>query len=129
MNQHRILICGDRNWSNKKRLFDVMISIIRKHDTECIIEGEARGADLMGKEFAEYYRLLVHKYPADWTKFGRTAGMIRNKQMLDEGKPTMVIGFHNDISSSKGTKNMLDISKKAGIKTLIVTETTIEEYK
>lgn len=128
MNKQRILICGDRNWTNKKRLFDVMIRIVRKHDTECIIEGEAKGADTMGREFGEYYKIPVLKFPEDWNKYHKGAGPIRNKQMLMEGLPTLIIGFHNNIDQSKGTKNMLYLAKNLSVKTLLVTDTEIKEY-
>ena len=59
-------------------------------------------------------------YPADWDRFGRAAGPIRNKQMLDEGKPTLVIAVHEDISKSKGTKNMVEQAEKRGIDVLVV---------
>lgn len=42
--------------------------------------------------------------------------------MLDEGKPDYVLAFHNDIFNSKGTKDMLNRAKKAGVPCTLVTE-------
>ena len=50
-------------------------------------------------------------YPADWDTHGRGAGPIRNKQMLEEGKPDLVIAF----PGGKGTANMIGQAKEAGI--------------
>jgi len=83
------------------------------HVISCVIEGEAKGADTMAREWAEHSGISVEKYPADWDTYKRAAGPIRNKQMIDEGKPDVVIGFHQDLESSKGTKNMQTQSLKA----------------
>ena len=57
----------------------------------------------------------VLSYPAEWNKFGRAAGPMRNKRMLIDGKPDMVFAFHDDIENSKGTANMIKITREAGI--------------
>jgi hypothetical protein len=60
--------------------------------------------------------MKVRKFPADWKKHGPSAGPKRNQQMLDEGKPGIVYVFHDDIESSKGSKDMKRRAEKAGIK-------------
>jgi hypothetical protein len=111
----RLLVCGDRNWSNRKLIKDK----IKAAKPDVIIEGEARGADSLGRDVANELRIPVLKYPAQWNKHGRAAGPIRNQQMLDEGKPNMVFAFHDDIANSKGTKDMVARAKKAGIKAIV----------
>jgi len=113
----RILICGDRNWTDRERI--AMFLAPLGSDT-IIIEGGARGADTIAKEEAELRSFQVMEFPAQWNKYGKSAGPIRNKQMLDEGKPDLVVAFHNDIKNSKGTKNMIKQAKKAGIKVILV---------
>lgn len=54
-------------------------------------------------------------YPADWDKYHRAAGHIRNQQMLAEGKPTLVLAFHHDLAKSKGTKDMVRRALKEGL--------------
>ena len=61
-------------------------------------------------------------FPADWKKYGRAAGPIRNKQMLNEGKPDLVLAFHTNIENSKGTKSMIQIAKKSEIKIILIKE-------
>ena len=80
-----------------------------------VIHGDCRGADKMAGVVAEKLGMEVIPFPAKWEKHGRSAGPIRNQQMLDEGKPDKVIAFHQDIDNSKGTKNMIKIAEKAGI--------------
>lgn len=114
----RVLICGDRSWQDKELIRQVLSAL---SDVEVVIEGEARGADTLARVVAEELHITVLPFPANWTKFGRAAGPIRNRQMLDEGKPDLVIGFHNNIIESRGTKNMLEQARKARIQTRLCT--------
>ena len=45
--------------------------------------------------------------------------MIRNRQMLNEGRPTEVIAFHPHLDQSKGTLNMVRIARVAGLKVTV----------
>lgn len=109
----RVLVCGDRNWDDEAAIEREL----RKHDIDVVIHGCARGADSQAGRVAYRLGIPVLEFPAQWDEFGRAAGPIRNKKMLVEGKPTLVLAFHEDISSSKGTANMVKISHKAGVRT------------
>ena len=114
----RVLVCGDRNYADKDYLFRVLFRLNEANpddEIDTIIEGEAKGADTLGREWGEQFGCTVLKFPADWDKYGKGAGHIRNKQMLDEGKPDVIMAFHNDLSKSKGTLNMICQANKAGI--------------
>jgi hypothetical protein len=118
----RILFCGDRHWTNYKSICDVMADL----NPDAVIEGEAPGADSLARDAAEYFGIPVLPFHADWGQYGRAAGPIRNKQMLDEGKPDMVVAFHNDIQNSKGTLNMVKQARKQNIKVFVYTEQGIQ---
>lgn len=121
----RVLICGDRNWTNAKFIVDVLTIIHKSAPVDVVIEGEARGADRFGALAARMIGLpenRILKFPANWTKHGKAAGPIRNRQMLTEGKPDLVLAFHNDIANSKGTKDMVRCAMKAGIETRVFAE-------
>ncbi len=113
----RILICGDRHWTN----YNLLRNVLQQHLApahDIIIHGDARGADRMGAEIAKQLGVTKDRilaYPADWTKHHKAAGPIRNRQMLTEGNPTLVLAFHGDIRSSKGTKDMVNIALRAGL--------------
>lgn len=116
----RLLICGDRNWNRK----DIIILAVANVQTiqwangdmiHWIIEGEAKGADIMGRVVAQELGISCLSFPAQWDLFGRSAGFIRNKVMLLEGKPDLVLAFHDNIPSSKGTKHMMAIAREAGV--------------
>ena len=113
----KVLVCGDRNWTNKEAIRRELSKL--PTDT-VVIEGEARGADTLGRIVAEEIGFEFEAYPADWEQYGRAAGPIRNKEMLTEGKPDLVLAFHENIEKSKGTKNMIKIAQKAGIDTRLI---------
>jgi len=98
----RILICGDREYKDWTQIRDYLDTISR---TTIIIHGGARGADSIAGNLAISLKMKVIKFPAEWDKYGKGAGLIRNQQMLDEGHPDLVIYFHKDIENSKGTKD------------------------
>lgn len=112
----RYLICGDRNWDDIERIAQFISTL---PPDSVIIEGEARGADSIARECALEMGLEVVKFPADWKKFGKGAGPIRNLQMITEGRPDVVVAFHNNLSASKGTKNMVETARKHGLNVLI----------
>lgn len=60
-------------------------------------------------------------FPAEWEKYGKSAGPIRNRQMLDEN-PDLVIAFHDDIESSKGTKDCIKEAEKRGIEVQLISK-------
>jgi hypothetical protein len=87
-----------------------------------VIHGGAHGADMLAGQEAARRGLHVIAMPADWTRFGRTAGPIRNQQMLRllRGLTTSddergVWAFHRNISRSRGTADMVHIAAKAGV--------------
>ena len=108
----RVLICGDRNWSDEKVIEKVIIEL---PVTTVIIQGGARGADSIAEKIARQRGMDVLTFRAEWEKYGRSAGPIRNREMLIEGMPDLVIAFHQDLEHSKGTKNMVEQARKAGI--------------
>ena len=108
----RVLVTGDRDWTDLVVILDRLSEL---PSGTVIIHGACRGADKLAGEAAQLLGFSIIEYPAEWGKYGRAAGPIRNRQMLEEGQPNLVLGFHDNISESKGTKNMLAISEKAGI--------------
>lgn len=114
----KILICGDRNWTDESSILNVLNRLITAFGKRImIIEGECPygGADLYAKEGAIKLGLKHKGYAADWDKYGRKAGPIRNQKMIDKESPAMVIAFHSNIEKSKGTKDMVNRATKTGI--------------
>ncbi|MBO5745507.1 MAG: DUF2493 domain-containing protein [Clostridia bacterium] len=89
---------------------DHCISRIRKEHTIVIISGGASGADAIGEKYAERNGFEVERYPAEWNKYGRSAGPKRNEQMASVCD--FVICFWD--GKSKGTKSMIRYANKYG---------------
>jgi len=115
----KVLVCGDRNWTNGSLIYG-WLSKAKERGYGTVIEGEARGADSLARNIAKELEMEVLPFPADWEKFHKAAGPIRNKQMLDEGKPDLVLAFHDNIDISKGTRDMINQAKRAGIKVILI---------
>lgn len=82
-----------------------------------VISGTARGVDRMGEDWARRHRIPIERYPAQWDIDGRSAGYKRNELM----------GFMADAliaiwdSESRGTKHMIDIAQRKGLKVYVRT--------
>lgn len=119
-----VLITGDRNWSDKKIIQTVLTDFQKVLEEDFsqvitkVINGGCRGADKISTKVCEEMKIPCHEFPANWS-LGKSAGPIRNRQMLDEGNPAVVIAFHSDLSSSKGTKNMILQAKQRGLAVML----------
>jgi hypothetical protein len=76
-----------------------------------VISGTARGADQLGEQWAAGRGIEVEKYPADWDRYGKSAGYIRNKEMADNADALVAIWD----GESKGTSHMIDLAEAAGL--------------
>lgn len=108
----RVLICGGRNFDDSALFSETMTELHAEHKFEMVIHGGAPGADRMADLWARMYGVERMTFPADWNRHGRAAGPIRNQQMLDEGKPDLVIAF----PGGRGTRDMMKRAFSAGVK-------------
>lgn len=130
----RVLVCGGRDfgkcspgWRSPEHIFigeylDKRLNpdnLPLPPDGLVIIAGAATGADTAAIDWAVVNWVSFVEYPANWQEYGKRAGYIRNKQMLEEGKPDLVIAF----PGGKGTANMVKLARDAGVPVEIV------EYK
>lgn len=106
-----ILVCGSRNFRNKEVIFDALNSLDRKYGLTTLIHGGASGADTLAGMWAKEWGVTVHVHPADWAKHGNAAGPIRNRDMLERGKPDLVVAF----PGGKGTADMVRQARASGI--------------
>jgi hypothetical protein len=113
------LICGSREApaSLSRYVCDVLDRIVIIEGRPAgICHGAASGYDSLSNIWANERNVPCTKFPANWKKFGKSAGPKRNAQMLSEFKPDVVIAF----PGSAGTSNMIQQAKKAGVKVIKV---------
>jgi len=117
-----ILVTGDRSWADYGMIYSRLADYQRAQPDEYptgyikVIHGAARGADRLAGYAAKSLAMSLVEYPAEWVRLGRAAGPIRNQLMLDKEDVNVVLAFHDDIASSKGTADMISRAKKKGIK-------------
>ncbi len=108
----RVLVCGGRDFNDDEKVFSILNNYDRDHDFTLVIHGAAKGADSAAGRWAQANRGCGEmRFPANWKKHGKAAGPIRNQRMIDEGQPDLVIAF----PGGKGTRNMINAAKSAGI--------------
>lgn len=107
-------VTGGRDYQNFALVCQVLDALLTRVPDLHLIHGAARGADTLARCWAESHGVPHTPYPADWTQHGKSAGAIRNRQMIQEGKPELVVAF----PGGRGTQDMVDASTKAGIRIL-----------
>lgn len=113
----KLLVSGDRWWDDYGAIEDALSFMPDRAVT--LIHGCAQGADTLAHAVAQRRGWIIDQYPADWDKHGKAAGPIRNRLMLDQC-PDLVVAFHHDIVSSKGTKDCVTEAKKRGTPVVLV---------
>jgi hypothetical protein len=87
----RVLVCGGRNYDDAQKVSEVLDGIHREQPITELIQGAARGADSLACSWAMRNGIRIRSFPADWRSNGKSAGPIRNQQMLDEGVPELAV--------------------------------------
>lgn len=128
MERPRILVCGGRDFEDYELIRNTLEDVVAKrgwvYDDEynmpnvVLIHGGAKGADLLADQWGVTNWLKIEEYKADWNTYGKSAGMIRNRQMLEEGKPDLVVAFPT--KKSVGTWGMVKIAREAGVEVIVI---------
>lgn len=117
----KVLCCGDRAWSNDLCIYDALRYL---GDGTVVVHGACRGADRLCGRVAESLGYGVVSVPADWDTHGKAAGIIRNQKMLtDHPDIAFWFAFHNNLSESRGTADMVARLTKRGIPGINVKDT------
>lgn len=120
-----IIVCGSRVYDNYDKFCSSLERFLSKYDSADIISGGARGVDTMAIRYANLHNIPLHVFNANWNVYGKSAGYIRNAEMLEfarnNGNP-IVLAFWD--GKSKGTAHMIKIATKKNVpvKTVIINE-------
>jgi hypothetical protein len=108
----RVIVAGTRTFND----YDLLKSKLDKYlanikDEIVIISGKARGADTLGERYAKEKGYKIMEFPAQWEKYGRSAGYRRNVEMAKNADA--LVAFWDQ--KSKGTMHMINIAKEYGL--------------
>lgn len=112
----KCVICGSRSIID----YEIVEKTIKesKFTITEVVSGCAAGVDLLGEKWAKQNDIPISKFPAEWEKYGKLAGYIRNKQMVDYVTPDgCVIAVWDGIS--KGTVHTIKYAKEKGVKIFV----------
>ena len=109
----RVIIAGSRTFTDYAFLKSKMDLLLSKTNQDIsILCGKARGADTLGERYAKEKGYKIEYFPADWDKYGKSAGVIRNKKMASSGADALVVFWDG---KSKGSLNMISVAKEYGL--------------
>lgn len=103
----KVIIAGSRGFSDYDLLCSKLDFLLSGQTDIQIVCGEARGADTLGKRYAKEHGYDVLSFPADWNKYGKSAGYRRNKEMAETADA--LVAFWD--GKSRGTANMISIMR------------------
>lgn len=111
-----VLVCGGRDFTDA-RLADASLDALHARlGISLVVHGNARGADTLAHNWALRHNIAVRPFTAQWARYGRSAGTMRNEQMLREARPDYVVAFPGGV----GTAHMVRIARANGTRVIVV---------
>lgn len=109
-----LIVAGGRDYLDFKRMENVLFEFAEQHGEDClinIVSGMARGADRLAVQFCRKHGVQLIEMPADWNKYGKSAGYRRNTDMaaISQG----LIAFWD--GNSRGTSHMISTAHNMGL--------------
>jgi hypothetical protein len=111
-----IIVAGSRDFDDYDLLKEKLDKVKAHLGIFEVVSGKARGADSLGERYARENNLPIAAFPADWDKYGKSAGYRRNEDMADYAEGCIV--FWDGIS--KGTQHMINLAKEKELNLAIV---------
>lgn len=110
----QLLVCGSRYYSNSS----TVASVLDEYDITEVICGDCKGADSLARTYCIKNSIKCTVFKAEWDLYGKAAGPIRNKKMVQYvNDDAVVIAFD---SSGRGTTSTVNMAKKRGLKVIII---------
>jgi len=110
----KVVIAGSRYKDLERKVsFDDYLAVVNavknsKFNVTEVISGCAIGVDKLGEKWAVVNNCPIISMPADWNRYGKAAGPIRNRQMAEIADAAVIIWD----GKSTGTLNMINEMKR-----------------
>lgn len=118
----RVLVTGSRNWTDRETIYTVLgafadyvqrrADLLQEEPLLSIVHGCASGADRIADDWCAEFGWTAERWPADWSRFSRKAGVLRNLDMVNS-RPDVCVAF--PLGASPGTRHCMKAAKSAGI--------------
>ena len=120
MDMFKVIIAGGRDYDDYLRLETFMDTVLgaKEHNTIEIVSGTANGADSLGEKYAIANEFALTQFPAQWDKYGKSAGYKRNVEMVEYANA--LVAFWNGNTVRSGTNHMINIALERELPTRIV---------
>lgn len=107
----RLAIVGSRSFDNYKMFCELIDDLNKLYEFEYIVSGGAKGADSLAERYARERGIPIKIYPANWAKYGRSAGYRRNERIVEDCD--YMVAFWD--YKSPGTKHSINIARERKI--------------
>ena len=112
----RVIFTGSRHWADPWMVDNVLKGLMARFGRFTVVHGDGRGADHIVDCLARRYDLPIEPYAADWDRYGRRAGPLRNVLMVQAGAD-LCVAFKHDLNPARsgGTEHTVALCCKEGI--------------
>lgn len=109
----KVIIAGSRT----VRDYNIIERAIQnsKFNITEVISGNAKGADALGELYAFNNNIPVKRFPANWNRYGKKAGYVRNTEMAEYADGLVAIWD----GISNGTKHMISHKESHNLNTYV----------
>ena len=114
--EYRLVVAGSRDFNDYTLLSAELDKLLTGKTNITIVSGTAKGADRLGERYAAEHNLQIERFPAEWEKYHKGAGPIRNMKMV-QSADAVIVFWDNE---SSGTKNIIECARKEDIPYRIV---------
>lgn len=98
----KVIIAGSRNIDDYKLVVDTIKN--SGYTITEVVSGCAVGVDRLGEQWARANNIPIKEMPADWIRFGNSAGPQRNRAMAEYADAAIIIWD----GQSRGSRNMIE---------------------
>ncbi len=109
----KVLVIGSRGFDDYELLKETLDDLLSNASDIEIVSGGAKGADSLAERYAKEKGCSCRVFPAEWSKYGKSAGYLRNAEMhryISKYKERICIAFWDGIS--KGTQHSFSLAEK-----------------
>jgi len=113
----QVIVAGSRSFTDYSLLERKLTHLFSRCASSIgIVSGMARGADRLGERYAAQHGMRITRFPADWDRYGKSAGYRRNSEMAQFADA--LVAFWD--GRSRGTGHMIDLAHEHGLRVRVV---------